>query len=61
MATTITKPAPMRAVPNPERRQSRSTWERIEDHVDYLTVKRSRASRSEAPMSWSAFKKKLDR
>lgn len=65
MATTHVRPAPARdTATTPERPQSASKMDRLEDRVDYLTVRHARtlaSKRDEKPIAWEDFKKKLTR
>jgi hypothetical protein len=69
MATTTARPAPVRTAPEAEPPKNRGRFatikhvvKRIEDRVDYLTVRQARASaakRGEKSVAWEEFRKKL--
>lgn len=65
MATSHVRPAPARdAAPRTERPELESSTSRLEDKIDYLTVRHARAlasKRGEKPTAWKEFKKNLAR
>jgi hypothetical protein len=65
MATTHVRPAPARdTATTPERPRTESRTSRLEDQIDYVTVRHARtiaSKRGEKPIAWEDFKKKLAR
>jgi hypothetical protein len=65
MATTHVRPAPARdTATTPERPRSEEQTSRLEDRIDYLTVRHARSlasKRGEKPTAWKDFKNTLTR